>query len=212
MEPEAASGGLRERKKQQTRESIATAAMQLFDQRGFDQTTVADIAAAADVAPRTFFSYYPSKESVVFHDFDEILNGLRIRLREREAGESAVDALRGWLVMMIDQLEPDDPMERCRRRLIQENPSLTVHDRTKIGEMEVAIADAVSVDLGEKADALRPRLVAAAAGALLLTLETFYDDQDGGFKVDDPELMETLDEALDFLRGGMETFLSAKRG
>lgn len=208
---EAASGGLRERKKQQTRESIATAAMKLFDQRGFDQTTVADIAAEADVAPRTFFSYYPSKESVVFHDFDEILDGLRTRLRDREAGESAVDALRGWLVMMIDQLEPDDPMQRCRRRLIQENPSLMVQDRAKIGEMEHAIADAVSVDLGEEADALRPRLVAAAAGALLTTLETFYDDQGGGFKVDDPELMKTLDEALDFLRGGMEAFLSAKR-
>lgn len=208
---ETASGGLRERKKQQTRESIATAAMKLFDQRGFDQTTVADIAAEADVAPRTFFSYYPSKESVVFHDFDEILDGLRTRLRDREAGESAVDALRGWLVMMIDQLEPDDPMQRCRRRLIQENPSLMVQDRAKIGEMEHAIADAVSVDLGEEADALRPRLVAAAAGALLTTLETFYDDQGGGFKVDDPELMKTLDEALDFLRGGMEAFLSAKR-
>lgn len=204
----AVASGLRERKKRQTRDAIAAAAMKLFDERGFDQTTVADIAAEADIAPRTFFAYFPSKESVVFHDFDEILAGLRTRLAEREDGETAIDALRGWLLLIIDELEPDDPMERCRRRLITDNESLAMQDRAKLGDMGEAISEAVGRDLGEDPDALRPRLVAAAATALLSTLETFYDDGGGSFDVKDPELMETLDEALDFLRAGLSAFMS----
>ena len=77
--PRTVATGLRERKKQQTREPIHRAAMRLFAERGFEATTIADIAAAADIAPRTFFAYFPSKEEAVFPKFETALGRLRPR-------------------------------------------------------------------------------------------------------------------------------------
>src|SRR5687767_15680171 len=92
-----ASPGLRERKKQRTRERIVEAAFELFDERGFDGTTIADIAEAAEIAPRTFFSYFPSKDDVVFHDFEAGHAMVASWLRDREPGTNAIDALRAGL-------------------------------------------------------------------------------------------------------------------
>src|SRR5687767_12101173 len=98
----AMAEGLRERKKQRTRQQIIEAAMGLFAERGYHATTIADIAAAADVAPRTFFSYFPSKEAVVFHDVDRQLDSLAAALRDRLPGESVFEALRRWIDAIFD--------------------------------------------------------------------------------------------------------------
>lgn len=86
--------GLRERKKGRTRDAIRDAAHDLFVEHGFAGTTVDDIAAAADVSPRTFFRYFTSKEEVLFSRFDETLDLLREFLDQRPPGESVGDALR----------------------------------------------------------------------------------------------------------------------
>src|SRR3954452_8072946 len=94
--------GLRERKKEQTRRAIEDAAFRLFEERGYQATTVADIAEAADIAPRTFFAYFPSKEAVVFGDFDETFGALEARLRERSPDETTFEGLRAWIGDLID--------------------------------------------------------------------------------------------------------------
>src|SRR3954447_5092285 len=85
--------GLRERKKRRTRHAIATAALRLFAERGYEETTIADIAAAADIAPRTFFGYFPSKEDVVFAEVDDRLGEVAERLATREPGETPLQAI-----------------------------------------------------------------------------------------------------------------------
>src|SRR3712207_9535815 len=89
--------GLRERKKLRTRAAIHDAAMQLFAERGYHATTITDIAEAADVSRATFFSYFASKEDVVFGDAPLALEALTDALAERAPGVTTLDAVGGWL-------------------------------------------------------------------------------------------------------------------
>jgi AcrR family transcriptional regulator len=104
--------GLRERKKQRTREQIVESAMALFDERGFEQVTIADIAASADIAPRTFFSYFPSKEDVVFHDFQAHFGAMQAQMDGRAPDESTLDVLRAFVERIVEQIERDSPRAR----------------------------------------------------------------------------------------------------
>jgi AcrR family transcriptional regulator len=189
----------RERKKQRTRELIVERAMALFDERGFEHVTIAEIAAAADIAPRTFFSYFPSKEDVVFHDFDVIFDSIKQRIDERPEGESTMDALRAFVVGIVQQMDHQDPAEQCRRRVISSSPSLQQHDRELVGRIEHVIADGLARDLGVEPGSLRARVVAAAAAAGLTELESYFDKDN---LPDDP--MATFDEVFTFVRGGVE--------
>ena len=82
----ATTEGLRERKKRQTREAIAQAAMALFVEHGFDAVTVADVARAADVSEKTVFNYFPAKEDLVLHGGEERRAALIEAIRTRPAG------------------------------------------------------------------------------------------------------------------------------
>lgn len=197
------SPGLRERKKRQTRETIVRAALALFEERGFDQVTVADIAAAADIAPRTFFAYFPTKEDVVFSSMPDDLGGLSEHLRGRPDGVSAVDALRDWIVDLLAEHDHRDPQEMCRRRIVKASPALEAHRAAKMTQFEALIREGVARDLGEQPDDLRPRLVAAAATATLVALDERVGDHAHAVPGHDGDPLELLDEALDFLRGGI---------
>src|SRR5690348_777086 len=97
--------GLRERKKQQTRETIVRVALELFGERGYDETTLAEIAEAADVSPRTIFSYFDSKEEILFCESSHSLEEVKAALEQRPEGTTTVDAIRNLLSAMPP---PDD--------------------------------------------------------------------------------------------------------
>jgi AcrR family transcriptional regulator len=197
--------GLRERKKQRTREQIIEAAMRLFAERGYHATTIADIAEAAEIAPRTFFSYFPSKEAVVFHDVDSTLDGLADALRDRLPGESAFDALRRWLGEMLEDRLAGDEEEQLRKRLCREDEGLANFQGGVMARVHELLLDAIAADLGEPRDALRPRLVAAAAMAALTVLQGSSDEKrEQREPPSKAEALAVFDDALVFLRGGLD--------
>jgi AcrR family transcriptional regulator len=197
--------GLRERKKQRTREQIIEAAMGLFAERGYHATTIADIAEAADVAPRTFFSYFPSKEAVVFHNVDRDLDGLASALQDRLPGESAFDALRRWIDTMFDNWMGEEDEALLRKRLCREDEGLANFQGGVMARIHELLLGAIADDLDEPPDALRPRLVAAAAVAALTSLDSsFSEEHDPRTPVAKPEALAVLDHAMVFLRGGLD--------
>jgi len=101
--------GLRERKKQQTREHIAETARRLFGEHGFDQVTVTDVARAAEVSAQTVFNYFPTKEDLVYWRLGAFEDELLAAVRERPAGEPALVAFKRFLLNQRGLLGQADP-------------------------------------------------------------------------------------------------------
>src|SRR5881392_610393 len=122
--------GLRERKKQRTRETIAGAARQLFAERGYHATTLPDIAEAADVATRTIFAYFPSKEDILFSDFPLVKDALARALAERPEGEEALVTVREFILASVgaEKSELDEKIGRC----IHDDETLRSHLRARL--------------------------------------------------------------------------------
>ncbi len=118
--------GLRERKKEKTRQALASAAMRLFAERGYEATTVADIAAAAEVSTRTFFAYFPTKEDVFFAGTRERLELVRQAFAANAAALPPLSAMRATLDQIIDTASDDvfAPDRGTRLRLLIERPEL----------------------------------------------------------------------------------------
>jgi AcrR family transcriptional regulator len=160
-----AAPGLRERKRQQTRERLTRAAMALFLERGFEATTLDDIAAAADISRRSFFHYFDSKEDVVFAWHEEITAALVAEIAVRPASESMLGAAENAIAAMVRQIEPGETIAMAR--LKRDNPALQARDQVKYEQLERALAEALARRAGHKAEKLGARLVAMiATGAM----------------------------------------------
>src|SRR5277367_364037 len=165
IEPAPAVPGLRERKRQQTRERLTRMAMALFRERGFEATTLDDIAAAADISRRSFFHYFASKEDVVFAWQEEITAALIDAVAARPAAESMLTAAENAILAMVRQLEPGEAIAMAQ--LKRDNPALQARDQVKYEKLERALAEALGKRAGHKTEKLQARLVAMiATGAM----------------------------------------------
>jgi len=155
---------LRERKKADTRRRLMTLALRLFEERGFDETTVGELAASADVAPRTFFRYFPTKVEVLFGDHDELVALLRDTLAARPADESIVHAVRRATLVGIQRLITDPAPYLTRSRLAASVPAAYARSRQLDADYENVIAEALAADRNtDPATDLRARVIARAA-------------------------------------------------
>jgi len=201
LETPPATPGLRERKKQRTRDTIARAALRLFAERGYDETTLAEIAEAADVAPRTIFAHFENKEDILFSDEMGIFNELKRRLDQRPAGATTVDALREFVACMKS---PDEDT-KLRKKVIMADPALQMKMRAHHAQLEPMLAESIARDLGTGPDDIRSLLIAASMVAALQSVsDRFFEAESAGEPINHEQGMAILDEVLEFLRGGLE--------
>lgn len=160
--------GLRERKKQERRGRIETAALDLFDAQGFDGVTVEAIAATADIAPRTFFHYFPTKEDVVLADYARRLERLTEELGRRAGTESLWAALRASFLTVAADYETERAQLIRRFAIMASTPSVYARSLQLQAGWEDAVAAVLTERMGGQPDAeIEPRLVASAALAAM---------------------------------------------
>lgn len=158
--------GLRDRKKRETRARIHRAAVELALEHGTERVTVDDVAAAADISPRTFFNYFATKEDAFAGTDPGITERLVAAVRARPPHEDAAQAVRAVLAAHLATLESDEQLWRRRRELAAREPALAMRLAGSTDVVERALVDAAVERAGvDRATDLRPALAAHQAMA-----------------------------------------------
>jgi AcrR family transcriptional regulator len=190
--------GLREQKKQQTRAALVEAAARLFAEKGYDKTTVADIAAAADVSTRTFFTYFRAKEDVLFAGTGQRLRAIAEALdaAQAESPLAAVHRIVEHVLAASDDLSSPD-----RLAIVLAKPELQAQALQRLIAAERLIAEWLRRSYPDRLDhtlsrALAGAVIGALVGAVL----------DGIERGESPHgLRERMRRALALLEDGLRT-------
>jgi AcrR family transcriptional regulator len=201
-----------ERRKRRTRQAIQKAALGLFAERGYRETTISDIAERAEVAPRTVTVHFPAKEELLLDAEPFTLDSLRERLAARRPHESALEALRDWMAATMTEADASASeldgrfWERraVRAHIINSEPGLRGRSRASYYPFERVLAEAIGEDLGQSGNSLIPRIAALSAVAGLRELYESDEAQALAAPPSAAELLGLVDMVIRFVQAGLE--------
>jgi AcrR family transcriptional regulator len=176
--PPAATASLRQRKRERTRAALIAAALELFERQGFEATTIDDIAAAADVSPRTYFRYFATKEEVALgDDLGPQLIGL---IAARPAEEPMLDSVRRVIDEALSLLSAEDKEALLARlRIVYRTPSLRARRWEFQLEMGRISGTLLAQRRGLEPDDLGSRVTASAAFTAIEVAMDHWQQHDG---------------------------------
>jgi AcrR family transcriptional regulator len=190
----------RERRQRKRRDEVALAAIRLFHERGFDAVTVDEISEAADIAPRTFFRYFATKEDVFFTDRFEQLDALREAIAARPPDEPILASVRHAILTVFDQYHLGPEPRLLAARVVADTPALRAGSIARQAEWQHALAAMVAERLGvDPGVDLRPHVVASTTLAALRSAMDLWVANDGR-----DDLIGLANQALDLLDGGLQ--------
>lgn len=167
-EGEESALGARERGKLATRQRLRDAARELTEDRGYDEVTVAEIAARAEVSVKTLFQHFGSKEELLVAELAEIHEELLDAVRDRDSGHTPLRAVTDWLIEW-DSQRPSDGFDRFVR-MVGDSPSIESLRRRLYDDWENALVRVLADEANEARPTLRTRLVAAQLIAMIRVL------------------------------------------
>jgi len=184
------------RRQRTTRQAIEQTAIALFLSKGYEETTVEEIAAAACIGRRTFFRYFASKNDIAWGDFDAELDRLRAELDATPSEVTVLEAIR-LAVVRANHYDPSGlPSLRQRLRLLVEVPALRGHAMLRYAAWQAVVAEFAGRRLGHPSKSLVPQAIARAALGVSLAGYTAWAEHDEG------DLEACLDLALGQLAMG----------
>ncbi|UMO99930.1 TetR/AcrR family transcriptional regulator [Amycolatopsis sp. EV170708-02-1] len=169
---------LRDRKRARTRQALIDAATELFERKGYDETTIADIAAAAEIGARTFFSYFASKEELLFPEADERVQAAIDAIATREPAEGPADVLlRALSQVTASGDEMVSPLAALRLRMIQTVPAVRGRALQEQLSAQREIAKHLAAAFPDRIDPVgAAALTGAFVGAVTGALQALLDD------------------------------------
>jgi AcrR family transcriptional regulator len=184
--------GLRERSKARRRAAIIRAAFTLFAERGYQATTIADIAAAAEVAPRTVAMYFPSKQDIAMARFSATVDSLTCAMRGLAPGQSITEAVGRWL--RTYEAAADRELTELALRMFAANPELNALRSAWMAATIAEGAALVARETGAAPGDPGPQMASVATAAILLELLDFPPG---------PRREEAITAAMRFLDAGI---------
>jgi AcrR family transcriptional regulator len=189
--------GLREDKKQKSRQALARAALELFSEQGFERTTVDAIAERAGVSRRSFFRYFASKEAAAFPNQEERLRRFEALLESLDVRNQGFSAIREAAFAIAREYQSEKPERAARQKLVDSSPTLALYEQTADLELERIIVRAIAGDGSDPSAERRARVVAACViGTIRVTLREWFD------KKCKPDLLELGAETFGHLEHG----------